>query len=143
MRTCVEWMKRSAEKRGVIFHQKTYSWTIQTTEIRPMGQGFRWNSTVFKKNKIVSYFIMALQRQLDNALELAVRLENDINTLVDRIDQLQHEFDHTNVPGREREALREQEESIAQRRRLKAELKDVKSRRTGSRGGGRKTRRRR
>jgi len=88
---------------------------------------------------------MAALEQLEKSLERIVELENEVNMLTARMDQIQHAMDME--PRRNAAALRAHNELKTYRRSVKGRLTRAKSHHGGSRKspkqGCKKTRRRR
>jgi prefoldin subunit 5 len=88
----------------------------------------------------------ALEQRLETSLERIVELENEVNMLTDRMDQIQHEMDRVSPRGAA--VLRRQHNELKTvRRRVKANATRAKSHHGGTRRspqqGGKKSRRRR
>lgn len=87
----------------------------------------------------------ALEQRLEKSLERIVELENEVNMLTDRMDQIQHAMDR--APRHDAAALRQHNELKTYRRNVKGRLTRAKSHHGGSRRspqpGGKKTRRKR
>jgi predicted nucleic acid-binding Zn-ribbon protein len=88
----------------------------------------------------------ALEQRLQNSLGRIVELENEVNMLTDRMDQIQHAMDRASKADAA-VALGEHNRLKNTRKEVRRSLARAKSHHGGSRrslsGGGRKSRRRR
>ena len=87
----------------------------------------------------------ALEQRLEKSLERIVELENEVNMLTSRMDQIQHEMDRASHP--DAASLRTRHNGLkSERRRVRSRLARAKSlggSRRSPQQGGKKTRRRR